>query len=168
VGSMVTTSAEKNFRARTSTPTDSNATGLRRRDDGGSFPAHLPRGGTFAYQLTSSIRTARPAVDGRERLSAIREPSACSRSLIASLAGFVDEVLKRDALMLDQSLHRRTPKRALGPKMPSPDPDLRLEPLRLVGPPQPLQWTSCCTSQDRTKDNARHDARLSHISQGGS
>jgi hypothetical protein len=69
--------------------------------------------------------------------------------------------------MLDQSLHRRTPKRALGPKMPSPDPDLRLEPLRLVGPPPPLQWTSCCTSQDRTRDNARHGVRLSHISQGG-
>src|SRR5262249_121591 len=49
-------------------------------------------------------------------------------------AGLVGEVLKRDALMLDQSLHCRTPKRALGPKMASPDLGLRLEPLRLVGP----------------------------------
>src|SRR5690348_6778482 len=41
------------------------------------------------------------------------------RSLIASLAGFVDEVSKGDALMLDQSLHRRMPKPALGPEMPA-------------------------------------------------
>src|SRR5262245_52041353 len=34
--------------------------------------------------------------------------------------------------MLDQSLQRRMSERAPGPEMPSPDPDLRLEPLRLA------------------------------------
>jgi hypothetical protein len=67
--------------------------------------------------------------------------------------------------MLDQSLHRRAPKRALGPKWRALT---LLEPLHLVGPPQPLQWTFCCTTRDRTRDNACHDVRLSHISQGGS
>ena len=40
---------------------------------------------------------------------------------------------------LDQRLHRRMPERALGLEMLSPDPDLRLQPLRLVGSPQALQ-----------------------------
>jgi hypothetical protein len=48
----------------------------------------------------------------------------------------------RDAqpeLVVQQRLHRRMPERSLGLEVLSPDPDIRLQPPRLVGPPQPLQ-----------------------------
>jgi hypothetical protein len=42
-------------------------------------------------------------------------------------------------LVVQQRLHSGVPERSLGLEMLSPNPDLRLQPLRLVGSPQSLQ-----------------------------